>query len=81
MLNPMTQMLNQSRMIGGNSMMSKLAMVKQIMQSGDPSQIVQAEMQRNPQFAAFVNSHKNQSAEELLAGSGIDVNALKSLMK
>lgn len=80
MRNPMMQLLNKSRMSGGNNMLSTIAAVKNIMRSGDPSQIIQAEMQRNPQFAQFVNANKGKSAEELLRESGLDIGVIKSLL-
>lgn len=80
MANPMMQLLNRSKMSGGNNLLSNIAMVKRIMQSGDPSQIVQAEMQRNPQFAEFVRAHQGKSAEDLLAESGMDMSVIKSLL-
>lgn len=80
MVNPMLQILNRSRMSGGNNILSNIAMVKNIVQSGDPTQIVNAEMQRNPQFRRFVEEHQGQTVEQLLSECGLDLGIIKSLL-
>lgn len=80
MLNPMLNMLNRPRMSGGNNILSQIATVKNLMTSGNPQQIVQAEMQRNPAFAQFVNDHQNRSIDDLIAETGIDPAIIRSLL-
>lgn len=77
MANPILTMLNRNT--GANGILSTISTVKNIMSSGDPSQIVQAEMQRNPQFAEFVRQHQGKSVDELITESGIDAGILRSL--
>ena len=74
------KILNQSRMGPQNNLLSKIAMAKNILRSGDPAQIIQEEAQRNPQFAQFLKQHEGMSVDQMISESGLDVNLIKSLL-
>ncbi len=61
--------------------MSVLSTVKNITSGGDPTKIVQSEMQRNPQFAQFVKEHQNMTVNDLMNQYGIDPTILQMLLK
>ena len=81
MQNPILAMLQPRSPSGGNNLLATIASVRNILRTGDPAQILQAEMQRNPALAQFVQQHKGQTVEELLREAGIDPALVSSLLR
>lgn len=81
MVNPILAMLQPRSPSGGNNILNTVAMLKNIMQGGDPAQLVAAQMQQNPQFAAFVQRHQGMSIDDLLREAGLDPATISTLLK
>ena len=72
-MNPLLNAMNGNK---GNSMAKILNMLK----SGNPEQIAQNLMQRNPQFKAFMEANKGKTPEQVARENGIDFSQIKNML-
>ena len=85
--NPMLEMLGRASRpstMPGNNPMAMMGQLKQMMgmlRGQDPQQVARNLMQRNPQFAAFVQQNQGKSIEQIAAENGIDLGFVRDLMK
>lgn len=70
-------------MRGANSPISNMGQVANLvrmLKSGNPDQIAQQMMQKNPQFRQFVEANKGKTPEQVAQEHGLDLSQLKSMM-
>lgn len=70
-------------MQGANNPMNKMRQIANLMKmlrTGNPDQIAQQMMQRNPQFRQFVEQNKGKTPEQVAREHGIDLSQFKSMM-
>lgn len=72
-MNPLLNAMNDNK---GNGMAGILSMLK----SGNPEQIAQNLMQRNPQFKAFMEANKGKTPEQVARENGIDFSQIKNML-
>lgn len=56
--------------------LGSLGHIAQMLRSGNPEQIAQSLMQKNPQFRAFVRANQGKSPEQVAREHGVDLSAL-----
>lgn len=78
-MNPLMQMMGPQtpRQNGGNDLMQIARMLK----SGNPEQIAQNLMQRNPEFRRFVESNRGKTPEQVARENGIDFGQIAGMMR
>lgn len=72
-MNPLLNAMNGNK---GNGMAGILSMLK----SGNPEQIAQNLMQRNPQFKTFMEANKGKTPEQVARENGIDFSQIKNML-
>lgn len=68
----------------GNNPMAMIGQLKQMMgmlRGQDPQQVARNLMQRNPQFAAFVQQNQGKTMEQIAGEYGIDLGLVRSIMR
>ena len=68
----------------GNNPMAMMGQLKQMMgmlRGQDPQQVARNLMQRNPQFAAFVQQNQGKTVEQIAGEYGIDLDLVRSIMR
>lgn len=68
----------------GNNPMAMMGQLKQMMgmlRGQDPHQVARNLMQRNPQFAEFVQQNKGKTVEQIAGEYGIDLDLVRSIMR
>lgn len=75
MTNPILQRLNNRA--PQNNLASLISQLK----SGNPDQIYKGMVQNNPQFAQFVNQNRGLSPEQIAQKYGVNIEALKNLIR
>lgn len=63
------------------AMMGQLKQMVGMLRGQDPQKVAQMFMQRNPQFAAFVQQNQGKSIEQIASENGIDLGFVRDLMK
>lgn len=78
-MNPLMQMMGTQapRQNGMNDIMQIARMLK----SGNPEQIAQNLMQRNPEFRRFVESNRGKTPEQFARENGIDFGQIAGMMR
>ena len=85
--NPMLEMLGgasrPSTMPGSNpmAMMGQLKQMMGMLRGQDPQQVARNLMQRNPQFAAFVQQNQGKTVEQIAGEYGINLDLVRSMMR
>lgn len=85
--NPMLEMLggaSRPSTMPGNNPMAMMGQLKQMMgmlRGQDPQQVARNLMQRNPQFAAFVQQNQGKTVEQIAGEYGIDLDLVRSIMR
>lgn len=51
------------------------------MAKGNPDVLFEQMMQSNPQFAKFVNDHKNKSPQQIAQEYGLDIGMINQFMR
>lgn len=74
-MNPLMQIGTRS---GG---LENIAALMNMMRGKDPNAVMQMMAQRNPQFKAFMEECRGKTPEQVAQQYGVDLNALKQLMK
>ena len=74
MSNPLFQ-----KAAGGANLVAMIAQLIFALKGKDPEKLIPLLMQRNPQFAQFVQSCKEKTPEQVAAEHGIDLNQFKGL--
>ena len=74
MSNPLFQ-----KAAGGTNPVAMIAQLISVLKGKDPEKLIPMLMQRNPQFAQFVQSCKGKTPEQVAAEHGIDLNQFKGL--
>lgn len=64
---------------GGANPIAMIAQLVSVLKGKDPEKLIPLLMQRNPQFAQFVQSCKGKTPEQVAAEHGIDLNQFKGL--
>lgn len=64
-----------------NQMINVISRISGMMQGKDPRMIYNMMMQKNPQFANFVNQNMGKSAEQIAQENGIDFSLIKQFMR
>lgn len=75
-MNPLMNAMGMSR----NGNMMNLMNIAQMLKSGNPAQIAQNLMQRNPQFRQFMEQNRGKSPEQFARENGIDFSQIRNLM-
>lgn len=68
----------------GNNHMAMMGQLKQMMGmlwGQDPQQVARNLMQRNPQFAEFVQQNQGKTVEQIAGEYGIDLDLVRSIMR
>lgn len=73
-MNPLLNAMNGNRDNNG------LAQILSMLKSGNPEQIAQNLMQKNPQFKAFMEVNKGKSPEQVARENGIDFSQIKNML-
>lgn len=73
-MNPLLNAMNGNR--GNNGLAQILSMLK----SGNPEQIAQNLIQRNPQFKEFMEANKGKTPEQVARENGIDFSQIKNML-
>ena len=60
---------------------NNLVNIIQMLKSGNPEQIAQSLMMKNPQFKAFVEANKGKAPEQVAWENGIDFSQIAGLMR
>ena len=78
-MNPLMQMMGMQtpRQNGVSDIMQIARMLK----SGNPEQIAQNLMQRNPEFRLFVESNRGKTPEQVARENGIDFGQIAGMMR
>lgn len=85
--NPMLEMLggaSRPSTMPGNNPMAMMGQLKQMMgmlRGQDPQQVARNLMQRNPQFAAFVQQNQGKTVEQIAGEYGINLDLVRSIMR
>ena len=58
---------------------NNLAVIIQMLKSGNPEQIAMNLMQRNPNFKAFVDANRGKSPEQVAKEHGVDLSQFKNM--
>ena len=67
-----------------NNPMAIMGQLRQMMgmfRGQDPRQVTQLFMQRNPNFAAFVQQNQGKTVDQIAAENGIDMGFVRELMR
>lgn len=67
-------------MYGYNSMLSRIAEVKRLLNGQSPEALYQSMMNSNPAFADFVRKNSGKSPEQLTSEYGIDIGLLRDII-
>lgn len=73
-MNPLLNAMNGNR--GNNGLAQILSMLK----SGNPEQIAQNLMQKNPQFKTFMEANKGKTPEQVARENGLDFSQIKNML-
>lgn len=60
---------------------ASIGRIASMLRSGNPEQIAQALMQRNPQFRAFMETNKGKSPEQVAKEYGVDLGQVMGQFK
>jgi hypothetical protein len=63
------------------AMMGQLKQMMGMLRGQDPQQVARNLMQRNPQFAAFVQQNQGKTVEQIAGEYGIDLDLVRSIMR
>ena len=63
------------------AMMGQIRQTMSMLRGQDPQKVAQMFMQRNPQFAAFVQQNQGKTVDQIAAENGIDMNFVRELMR
>lgn len=75
-MNPLMNAMNM-----GNGMNNGLVNIVRLLKSGNPEQIAQQMMQKNPKFKQFIESNKGKTPEQVAKENGVDLSQFYSLLK
>ena len=75
-MNPLMVAMNM-----GNGMNNGLVNIVRLLKSGNPEQIAQQMMQKNPKFKQFIESNKGKTPEQVAKENGVDLSQFYSLLK
>lgn len=73
-MNPLLNAMNGNRSNNG------LAQILSMLKSGNPEQIAQNLIQRNPQFKAFMEANKGKTPEQVARENGLDFSQIKNML-
>ena len=68
----------------GNNPLAMMGQMKQMMgmlRGQDPQQVARNLMQRNPQFAAFVQQNQGKTMEQIAGEYGIDLDLVRQIIR
>jgi hypothetical protein len=63
------------------AMMGQLKQMMGMLRGQDPQQVARNLMQRNPQFAEFVQQNQGKTVEQIAGEYGIDLDLVRSIMR
>jgi hypothetical protein len=63
------------------AMMGQLKQMMGMLRGQDPQQVARNLMQRNPQFAAFVQQNQGKTVEQIAGEYGINLDLVRSMMR
>lgn len=66
--------------MSGNRSNDGLVQILSMLKSGNPEQIAQNLMQRNPQFKAFMEANKGKTPEQVARENGLDLSQIKNML-
>lgn len=75
-MNPLMQAMNSGPMAN----MAQLKSIMGMLRSGNPEQIAQNLMMKNPQFKAFVEANKGKTPEQVAQEHGVNLSAIMKQM-
>ena len=73
-MNPLLNAMNGNRSNNG------LAQILSMLKSGNPEQIAQNLIQKNPQFKAFMETNKGKTPEQVARENGLDFSQIKNML-
>ena len=68
----MNPLMEAMRMTQNNSKIGNLTNIVSMLKGGNPEQIAQIMMQKNPQFKAFIEANKGKTPDQVAREHGID---------
>lgn len=63
------------------AMMGQLKQMMGMLRGQDPQQVARNLMQRNPQFAAFVQQNQGKTMEQIAGEYGIDLDIVRQIIR